>query len=89
MKNVSAIRKLGLCKDIMLQIGKYLVPSSEPESLSNLSQTVTNKNVSMAAKSKFDEEHLMWAGLEKFVDMTKFMIYREGTYSILLSMYKQ
>ena len=78
MRNLSATRKIGLCKDLMLQLSVYFVPDLEKESLTSLSLMADPQKIPIATKPRFDEERRMWQGLEKFVDMTKDVIYREG-----------
>ena len=77
-------RKLGLCKDLMIQLSSYLVPSLEQDSLTSLSQMASNSMTIVQAKPRFDEERQMWLGLEKFIDMTKSVIHREGNSSFTL-----
>lgn len=60
----------------MLQLSSYLVPSLEYDSLTSLSKMAASGN--MPARPHFDEERQMWLGLEKFVEMTKAVIFREG-----------
>ena len=62
----------------MLQLSSYLVPDLEKESLTSLSLMANPQTVSLATRPRFDEERRMWQGLEKFVDMIKDIIYREG-----------
>ncbi|KAH3725429.1 hypothetical protein DPMN_051262, partial [Dreissena polymorpha] len=79
MRNLCTCRKLGLCKDLMLQLSGYLVPSLEQDSLTILSKMATAQGpVAVTMKPRFDEERHMWMGLEKFVDITKAVIYREA-----------
>ncbi|XP_053397755.1 uncharacterized protein LOC128556479 [Mercenaria mercenaria] len=79
IRNLCTSRKLGLCKDLMLQLSSYLVPSLEQDSLTSLSQMATSSAMTVvSAKLRFDEERQMWLGLEKFLDMTKSVIFREA-----------
>ena len=76
IKQLIKSRKLGLCKDLMLQFSGYLLPTLEEESLTNLSQA-TSKSPS-PSKPCFDEDRHMWQGLEKFIELLKETIFREG-----------
>ena len=78
MGNLSATRKIGLCKDLMLQLSVYFVPDLDKDSLTSLSLMADPQKVPMATKPRFDEDRRMWQGLEKFIEMTKEVIYREG-----------
>ena len=66
----------------MLQLSSYLVPDLEKESLNSLSLMADPQRIPMATRPRFDEERRIWQGLEKFVDMTKDIIYREGKAAI-------
>lgn len=78
MRNICTCRKLGLCKDLMLQLSSYSLPSLDQESLTNLSQIATPSNITVPAKPRFDEGHHMWLGLDKFIDIIQKTIHREA-----------
>ena len=70
---------MGLCKDFMLQLSSYLVPSLEQDSLTSLSKMAATSYGNIPPnKPRFDEERQMWMGLEKFIDITRGVIFREG-----------
>ena len=78
MKNLCTTRKPGLCKDLMLQLSSYLVPDLEKDSLTSLSLMADPQRIPIATRPRYDEDRRMWQGLEKFVDMTRDIVYREG-----------
>lgn len=89
VRNMCTTRKLGLCKDFMMQLSSYLVPSLEQESLTSLSKMAAASNPNIQGKPRFDEERHMWMGLEKFIDMTRAVIFREGICCRLSSLFYQ
>ncbi|XP_052808503.1 uncharacterized protein LOC128237211 isoform X2 [Mya arenaria] len=78
MRNLCVTRKLGLCKDLMVQLTGSLAPGLEQESLTNLSKMASHGPVATATKPRFDEERHLWMGLEKFIDVAKNLIFKEA-----------
>jgi len=76
--NLCQTRRLGQCRDLMLQLATSLIPRTEHETLASLAKMAANGPIATGSKPRFDEEKYMWTGLEKFIDVTKAVIFKEG-----------
>ncbi|KAL3882501.1 hypothetical protein ACJMK2_028838 [Sinanodonta woodiana] len=72
MRPLTQSRRLGLCKDLMLQVSSYFIAPLDHDSLTILYQG------SSTMKARFEEEKRMWRGFEHFIDFVINILDKEG-----------